>query len=250
MRTVAAGRPAGINVTSSPDGTRIRLSGTIAAGSAPVLRVSGIKDPNAFGRTAMIEALQRAGVRVRAKAVGPNSAGRLPRSYQGAPTVARYTSPPYAQYAKLILKVSHNLGANLGMCLMATTAKSTDCEDGFPVLAAFLDRARVDRRAVQLADGRGGNPADRTTPRALAQILTYWQHSPRRHASVPHCRSWASTGYWRTPAGTARRAVRSSPRPGPSRAVTRSTTGWRWAPKPRPAIWRPVRATSTCSSTG
>ncbi|MGW9175896.1 D-alanyl-D-alanine carboxypeptidase/D-alanyl-D-alanine endopeptidase [Streptomyces decoyicus] len=178
VRTVAAGKPADITVSSSADGTRIRLTGTIAAGSAPVLRVSAIKDPNAFGRAAMIEALKRAGVEVRAKAIGPNPSGRLPKSYEGAPAVARYTSPAYAQYAKLILKVSHNLGANLGICLMATTTGSTNCEDGFPVLARFLERAHVERKAVQLADGRGGNPADRTTPRALAQILTYWQHTP------------------------------------------------------------------------
>ncbi|WP_328692035.1 D-alanyl-D-alanine carboxypeptidase/D-alanyl-D-alanine-endopeptidase [Streptomyces caniferus] len=177
VRTVAAGKPSDIAVSSSPDGTRIRLSGTIAAGSAPVLRVSAVKDPNAFGRTAMIEALKGAGVEVRAKAVGPNPARQLPKSYQGAPTVARYTSPTYSEYAKLILKVSHNLGANLGICLMATSTGSPDCANGFPVLAAFLDHAKVDRRAVQLADGRGGNPADRTTPRALAQILTYWQHT-------------------------------------------------------------------------
>lgn len=177
VRTVAAGKPAYISVSSSADGTRIRLSGTIAAGSAPVLRVSAIKDPNAFGRTALIEALKRAGVEVRAKAIGPNPARQLPKSYEGVPTVARYTSPLYAEYAKLILKVSHNLGANLGICLMATSTGSTGCEDGFPVLATFLDHARVERKAVQLADGRGGNPADRTTPRALAQILTYWQHT-------------------------------------------------------------------------
>ncbi|MFE1174002.1 D-alanyl-D-alanine carboxypeptidase/D-alanyl-D-alanine-endopeptidase [Streptomyces sp. NPDC058773] len=178
VRTVAAGKPSDITVHSSPDGTRIRLSGTIAAGSAPVLRISAVKDPNAFGRTALIEALQRAGVEVRAKAVGANPVRQLPRTYHGAPTVARYTSPVYAQYAKLIFKVSHNLGANLGMCLMATSTGSTDCADGFPVLATFLDGARVDRKAVQLADGRGGNPADRTTPRAVAQILTYWLRTP------------------------------------------------------------------------
>ncbi|WP_030411065.1 D-alanyl-D-alanine carboxypeptidase/D-alanyl-D-alanine-endopeptidase [Streptomyces sp. NRRL S-1448] len=178
VRTVAAGRPADITVTTSPDGTRIRLTGTIPAGSAPVLRIAPVKDPDAFGRTALIEALARAGVQVTAPAVGPNPAARLPRSYRGATTVARYTSPPYAEYAELILKVSHNLGANLAICLMATHQGSTDCQDGFPVLAAFLDRAGVDRRAVQLADGRGGNPADRTTPRALAQILTYWQRTP------------------------------------------------------------------------
>ncbi|MFI0214394.1 D-alanyl-D-alanine carboxypeptidase/D-alanyl-D-alanine endopeptidase [Streptomyces lydicus] len=177
VRTVAPGKPTAIAVQTSPDGTRIQLSGTIAAGSAPVLRISPVKDPDAFGRTALIEALRRAGVQVTANPVGPRPAARLPRSYRGVPAVARYTSPPYREYARLILKVSHNLGANLGVCLMATTAGSTDCEDGFPVLAAFLDAAKVDRKAVQLADGRGGNPADRTTPRALAQILTYWQRT-------------------------------------------------------------------------
>lgn len=177
VRTVAAGKPSDITVSSSPDGTRIRLSGTIAAGSAPVLRVSAVRDPNAFGRTALIEALKRAGVEVRAKEIGPNPAGKLPKSYRGAPTVARYTSPRYSEYAELIFKVSHNLGANLGICLMATSTGSPDCENGFPVLASFLDRAHIDRKAVQLADGRGGNPADRTTPRALAQILTYWQRT-------------------------------------------------------------------------
>ncbi|MGW1375933.1 D-alanyl-D-alanine carboxypeptidase/D-alanyl-D-alanine endopeptidase [Streptomyces sp. NPDC002446] len=177
VRTVAADEPTDIAVKASADGTRITLSGTIAAGSAPVLRVSAVKDPNAFGRTAMIEALKRAGVEVRAPAVGPNPAARLSRSYQGAPAVARYTSPPYADYAELIFKVSHNLGANLAICLMATSRGKTDCEAGFPVLTAFLDRANVDHRAVQLADGRGGNPVDRTTPRAVAQLLTYWQRT-------------------------------------------------------------------------
>lgn len=188
--------------------------------------MSAVKDPNAFGRTALIEALKRAGVQVRANPVGPNPVRRLPRTYQGAPTAARYTSPTYAQYAKLILKVSHNLGANLGMCLMATRTGSNRCEDGFPVLARFLERAQVDRKAVQLADGRGGNPADRTTPRALAQILTYWQRTSRRRASAPHCRSWASTEPWRPPAAPAPHAARSSPRPAPRPAATSSTTDW------------------------
>ncbi|MEU8437016.1 D-alanyl-D-alanine carboxypeptidase/D-alanyl-D-alanine-endopeptidase [Streptomyces sp. NPDC029216] len=178
VKTVAAGKPADITVTASPDGTRIRLSGTIAAGAEPLLRTSPVTDPAAFGRTALIEALGRAGVQVRAPATGANPAGRLPRDYRGRPRVASYTSPPYEQYAKLILKVSHNLGANLGICLMAVSAGSDQCADGFPVLAGFLDRAGVDRAQVQLADGRGGNPADRATPQALVRMLAYWQRGP------------------------------------------------------------------------
>ncbi|WP_326655259.1 D-alanyl-D-alanine carboxypeptidase/D-alanyl-D-alanine endopeptidase [Streptomyces sp. NBC_01750] len=178
VKTVAAGEPTNVEVTTSDNGTRIQLSGTIAADAEPALKVSDIADPAAFGRTALIEALERAGVEVTANPTGPNPAGRLPGSYEGRPRVGTYTSPPYAQYAKLIFKVSHNLGANLGMCLMAVTTGSQNCMDGFPVLADFLDRAGVDRKQVQLADGRGGNPVDRATPTALVQMLTYWQRTP------------------------------------------------------------------------
>ncbi|MFD8982170.1 D-alanyl-D-alanine carboxypeptidase, partial [Streptomyces sp. NPDC059564] len=178
VKTVAAGRPTDITVTPSPDGTRIELTGTIAADAAPLLRTAPVTDPAAFGRSALIGALGRAGVTVTAPATGANPAGRLPKDYAGRPRVAAYTSPPYAQYAKLILKVSHNLGANLDMCLLAVTAGSRQCMDGFPVLARFLDRAGVDRHQAELLDGRGGNPADRATPRAVVQMLTYWQRTP------------------------------------------------------------------------
>ncbi|MER5871149.1 D-alanyl-D-alanine carboxypeptidase [Streptomyces sp. NPDC002044] len=178
VKTVEAGKPTAIAVTASADGTRIGLSGTIAAGSAPLLRVSPIADPAAFGRTALIEALERAGVEVTAEPAGPNPAAGLPASYGKDDRVAVYTSPPYADYAELILKVSHNLGANLGICLMAVEAGSRQCMDGFPVLARFLDRAGVDREQVELLDGRGGNPVDRATPRAEVQMLTYWTRTP------------------------------------------------------------------------
>lgn len=178
VKTVAADKSADLTVTTSGNGTRIQVSGTIAAGARPVLRVAPVTDPSAFGRTALIEALERAGVEVTAAPTGPNPVAELPRTYEGRPRVAVYTSPPYAQYARLILKVSHNLGANLGICLMAVTTGSKDCMDGFPVLAAFLDRAGVDRKQVQLLDGRGGNPVDRSTPEAQAQLLSYWLHDP------------------------------------------------------------------------
>ncbi|MFD7915824.1 D-alanyl-D-alanine carboxypeptidase/D-alanyl-D-alanine-endopeptidase [Streptomyces sp. NPDC059752] len=178
VKTVAAGKPTAVTVTATDGGTRIRLTGTIAADSAPLLRTSPIGDPAAFGRVALIEALERAGVHVTADPSGPNPVGRLPRDYDGRPRVAAYTSPPYAQYAKLILKVSHNLGANLGICLLAVTVKNDQCPAGFPVLADFLDEAGVDREQAQLMDGRGGNPADRATPQVLVQMLAYWQRTP------------------------------------------------------------------------
>ncbi|MFI1970522.1 D-alanyl-D-alanine carboxypeptidase/D-alanyl-D-alanine endopeptidase [Streptomyces cinnamoneus] len=178
VRTVAAGGATDVSVSASPDGTRIRLSGTIAADARPVLRVSPVRDPDAFGRTALIEALDREGVSVSAPVTGPNPAGLLPDSTTGGERVAAYVSPPYTEYAKLILKVSHNLGANLGVCLMAVHEGSHDCEDGFRPLGAFIRRAGVDPGQVELADGRGGDPVDRVTPVAFSRLLRFWESTP------------------------------------------------------------------------
>lgn len=248
VKTVAAGKPTAVTVTATDGGTRIRLSGTIAADSEPLLRTSPITDPAAFGRTALIEALGRAGVRVTADPAGPNPVARLPRDYAGRPRVAAYTSPPYAQYAKLILKVSHNLGANLGICLMAVTTGSHQCEDGFPVLADFLDRAGVDRKQAQLMDGRGGNPADRATPGRWCRCWRTGSAPPTRGPSGRPCRSWASTGCWPTTAAAAPRAGRCSPRPARPSEATPSTTGWPSAPSRSPATWTRAAAATTPST--
>ncbi|WP_232248265.1 D-alanyl-D-alanine carboxypeptidase/D-alanyl-D-alanine endopeptidase [Streptacidiphilus rugosus] len=180
VKTVAAGGSTNVTVTASPDGTRISVSGQIAAGTQPLLRTSPIMDPNAFGRTALIEALGRAGVTVGANPTGPNPERRLPASYAHDPRVAAYVSPPYRQYAKLILKVSHNLGANLALCNMATLRGSKDCfGGGFAVEHDFLtDVAHVDPKQFQLDDGRGGDATEKATPLGLAEILGYWLHTP------------------------------------------------------------------------
>ncbi len=51
-------------------------------------------------------------------------------SYNADTEVAAHESPPFGEYAKLILKVSHNYGANLDVCLTAVKAGSTDCNGG------------------------------------------------------------------------------------------------------------------------
>jgi D-alanyl-D-alanine carboxypeptidase/D-alanyl-D-alanine-endopeptidase (penicillin-binding protein 4) len=189
VRTVAPGRPATVDVTGAAPG-RITVTGTIPAGAEPLVRVAPIADPAAFARTVFIQALRADGVRVDAPATGANPSGRLPRStrYPAGSRVATYTSPPYADYAKLILKVSHNLGANLGLCLLAVHAGQSDCDAGFRAMRAFLRRAGVPLEQVALADGRGGDPVDRASPLAVTQILRYWIGRPdfaRFRATLP-----------------------------------------------------------------
>jgi len=78
-----------------------------------------IEDPPAFARTAFVEALRRNGVQVEAPAVAANPRSVLPRRfrYPTATRVAVYRSAPYAPVARLVNKVSLNLGANLSLSL-------------------------------------------------------------------------------------------------------------------------------------
>jgi serine-type D-Ala-D-Ala carboxypeptidase/endopeptidase (penicillin-binding protein 4) len=179
-KTVAAGKPTTLNVSPQTDGPVV-VSGNIAADAGKQLRVAAVDDPAAFARTALIEALGRADVSVGASPTGSNSSSELPKkgSYKADDQVAAYVSPPFSEYAKLILKVSHNYGANLNVCLMAVKAGSTDCNDGFPVMKAFFEKAGVDVEQVALADGRGGNPTDRFTPKAATDLLRYWLKQPQ-----------------------------------------------------------------------
>ncbi len=179
-KTVKAGKPTTLSVSPQTDGPVV-VSGNIAADGGKQLRVAAVDDPAAFARTALIEALGRAGVSVGASPTGPNPSSELPKkgSYSSEDRVAAYVSPPYSQYSKLILKVSHNYGANLNLCLMAVKAGSTNCNDAFPIMKKFFEKAGVDAEQVALADGRGGNPTDRFTPKAATDVLRYWADQPQ-----------------------------------------------------------------------
>src|SRR2546430_5664204 len=80
VTTVAAGKQtASLRVEATgPD--VVRISGEIAADSKPILIIWQIRKPADFARTAFIEALQRAGVKVSATPTGSNPVQILPPS--------------------------------------------------------------------------------------------------------------------------------------------------------------------------
>ena len=149
------------------------VTGQIAAGSRPVLRVWEIADPSAFARTAFIEALRRAGVTVTAPVMGPNPEALLPPkgSYRASNTIAQHVSDQLSEYVKLIMKVSYNRGADLMTCLAAVKLGSTDCEAGLVAEVKTATGLGVSSTSVFPFDGAGSNDQDRTTPAALATFL-------------------------------------------------------------------------------
>src|SRR5262249_30660473 len=150
-------------------------------GGAQMVRTFRIEDPSTFARTAFIEALQAQGVTVRAAPVAPNPTSVLPVSptYTDETKVAAFTSPPFSQDAKLILKVSLNLGANVSLSLFGES-KDRDTIQG--ALAnerqVLIDQYGVNGGQFDFPTNGSGSPDSRATPRALVQMLTKMASTP------------------------------------------------------------------------
>ena len=178
VTTVAAGGDSNV-VLSSPRYGVIRLSGTIAADSDPILRVEHFNDPPRFARTAFIEALQRAGVRVTANPVRTNPGGQLPSrsAVANLPETAALEGLTFEQNAAYILKVSYNRGAQTQVCLLAANAGSRVCDDGFPQMAKAFDAAGIDPKNASLVDG-SGLPGNYVTAAMITQLMQVFHARP------------------------------------------------------------------------
>lgn len=174
VTTVAAGKTTSVAVSEPTPGTLV-VTGHIAAGSQPTLVVSEIKDPSAFARTALIEALQRAGVSVSAAPTGPNPSALLPPKggYQASDMIGEHVSTTLAQYITLILKVSYNRGADLMTCLAAVSMGSTDCQQGLVAEHKTITSFGVPSSGATLFDGAGSDDSNRSTPSALVTFLRH-----------------------------------------------------------------------------
>jgi D-alanyl-D-alanine carboxypeptidase/D-alanyl-D-alanine-endopeptidase (penicillin-binding protein 4) len=178
VETVAKGQAARVSATSGGAG-RIIVRGHIAEGHKPLVRVYEVEDAASFARTLFIEALGRHGVVVDASPLIGNRADQLPdRDDNSGTVVAQFTSPPFAESAKLILKVSHNLHASTLPLLVAAKNGSRTLDEGLRLQREFLAGASVDADTISFGGGAGGSRADYTTPRATVQLLRHMATRP------------------------------------------------------------------------
>jgi D-alanyl-D-alanine carboxypeptidase/D-alanyl-D-alanine-endopeptidase (penicillin-binding protein 4) len=179
VRTVAAGGTTNV-VVGEAKGRKVRVTGTLAADTRkPFVQIFRVPDPAYFARTLLIEALERAGVRVEARTLGPNRVRSLPsrRAVARLPRVARLVSPRLGQFVKLIQKVSHNLGANTVPFWLGVDAGNPTFAEGMRRIRAYARQAGVRRGQAHLVDGQGG-PDNQITPNAMVTLLRYIQTRP------------------------------------------------------------------------
>jgi D-alanyl-D-alanine carboxypeptidase/D-alanyl-D-alanine-endopeptidase (penicillin-binding protein 4) len=160
---------------------RIVVRGKIPAGHAPVVRIADWSDPEFVARGFLIEALQRAGIKVHASLFEAPAVTELPAKdwYGTAPTVAKLVSPPFSENAKLILKVSHNLHASTLPLLIAAKRGERTLAAGLKHEGEFLTRANVDINTISFGGGAGGSRSDYVTPEATVQLLRFMSTRPQ-----------------------------------------------------------------------
>jgi PBP4 family serine-type D-alanyl-D-alanine carboxypeptidase len=150
------------------------------SGSPTLVQTFRIEDPAAFARTAFVDALERAGVTVMAPSVAKNPIERLPAlgSYSPDTRVAQFVSPPYSEYARLILKVSLNLGANLSLMLFGLAHGQRTIADALAVeRQTLVDQMGIGADEFDFPTNGSGSPDSRATPRATVRMLMEMERS-------------------------------------------------------------------------
>jgi D-alanyl-D-alanine carboxypeptidase/D-alanyl-D-alanine-endopeptidase (penicillin-binding protein 4) len=172
VATVAANQPLGVTVTSPAAGV-ISVTGQIPVNQGNLVQTYQVPDPPAFARTLLIEALGRAGVTVAAPATGPNPDAKLPPagSYAEGDRVALFTSPPFSQNIKLILKDSLNQHADMMIFMLALKHGETSFDARMTQIRPFLEKVGLDPALVSLSDGRGNEYTDLFSPRTVSALL-------------------------------------------------------------------------------
>jgi D-alanyl-D-alanine carboxypeptidase len=140
----------------------------------PLVRMFRIVQPANYARTVLIEQLQAAGVQVQTPLVAVNPADRLPNAseYSDETRVALLKGMTYAQDAKLVMKVSYNIGAETSLVLFGLTKGVDNHPAALDVQKKYLaQNYGVAESEYHFVDGSGGGDTTATN-KAVTTMLT------------------------------------------------------------------------------
>ena len=159
--------------SSAPARSEFAVRGQLPIGHAQVVKIAEIEQPSSFARALLIEVLRRRGVRVMASPLGTNDTAALPTRGEVTklPKVAEYTSPPFSENARVILKVSHNLHASTLPLLIAAHHGDRTLAEGLKRQGGILTALGLEPGTVSFGGGAGGSRSDLATPRATVTLL-------------------------------------------------------------------------------
>jgi len=179
VNTVKENEPLETHIRHTGDG-HIRVTGKIPANKSHLVRIGEVPDATAFARAVLIESLRKHGIEVTAELSQKHPTKSLPDrdKYHDLTKVAELVSPPFAENAKLVLKVSHNLHASALPLLVAVKHGKQTIQEGMKFEREFLAKSGVDVDTISFGGGAGGARADYVTPAATVQLLRHMAGRP------------------------------------------------------------------------
>jgi D-alanyl-D-alanine carboxypeptidase len=139
----------------------------------PLIQTFRIVEPSIYARTIFIESLRRVGINVKTNLIGPNPSEKLPPEnlYPLNTEVAELVSLPFSEYAKLIQKVSYNIGADTSLILWGLTQGVNNMKDALTVEREYLVNVfGIPSDEFHLIDGSGDGDTAATT-NAMTKFL-------------------------------------------------------------------------------
>lgn len=176
LKTVSKDEKLDITLISDSNGRNFTVKGTIPLGEKNLVRTFPIKNPNHFARIALIQALQAQGVSVNI----PADKSTLPAqaALKDLKPIAVWVSPPLSEYVKLILKVSHNSGANLAAMLVGVKNGKKTFAEGVAEVGNFaMKEVHLAKNELVFLDGAGAD-GNRLTLQAEIKLLDYMRNKP------------------------------------------------------------------------
>ncbi|MBV8148613.1 MAG: D-alanyl-D-alanine carboxypeptidase, partial [Candidatus Eremiobacteraeota bacterium] len=147
-------------------GCTATISGSLPSNYTPPLtgrktlvQTVRIAQPANYARTVFIEALRASGITVAASAVEENPVALLPprSAYRTADKVAELTGLQYGQDAKLVLKISYNIGADTSLVLLGVRNHAASMDGALAFERENLrTRWNIASNQYHFVDGSGG----------------------------------------------------------------------------------------------
>jgi D-alanyl-D-alanine carboxypeptidase/D-alanyl-D-alanine-endopeptidase (penicillin-binding protein 4) len=171
--TASAGTDPTVDLARERGSRTLDVVGTIPLGSQPVRRPAAVEDPGLCFARATRDALIRHGIDVRGDAVEVlRSASSPPEQTR---TLARVVSPPLSEIATVMMKLSHNLYAEM---LLRVIGGGT-MEGGRKAVTDVMASWKIEPQNFVIADGSGLSRYDFVTAEMLVGILEQMYRDPR-----------------------------------------------------------------------
>lgn len=182
--TSAKGGMEELSLFRLPGDSRLRISGSLPAGSGPVTVEAAVPNPALWSGQLFLEALRKAGIPLS----GPMRVIRAGEPVvQGTWTdVGSVSSPPVSELVRDMMKPSQNLhaqllllavGADSGATGVSAAGRTTEAA-GLAALPSFLRKAAIREQDVSLEEGSGLSRKNLVTARSLVRLLTFMSRHP------------------------------------------------------------------------